>query len=230
MARHDRLRQYAGLLRHVLLFAIFLFAGAGTIHWRRGWVLLAVLLVARIVNSEAVARVNADLLTEREKLPIQRGQPLVDRALLLGFMAAFAALVACSAADVWRWHLLPPPDRALTALGMVLFLAGWWIITLALRTNAFAVTVVRHQPERGHAVVDHGPYRLVRHPMYAGLVLQLLGIPLWLGSTAGMLFAALPIALLFTRIVIEERLLARSLASYDEYRARVRSRLIPGIW
>ncbi|NUO65654.1 MAG: isoprenylcysteine carboxylmethyltransferase family protein [Gemmatimonadaceae bacterium] len=217
-------------MRHVVLFAIFLFAGAGTIHWRRGWVLLAVLLIARILSSEAVARVNADLLAEREKLPLQRGQPLFDRALLPGFMAAMAALVACTAADVWRWHLLPQPGRALAALGMAIFLAGWWIITLALRTNAFAVTVVRHQPERGHAVVERGLYGRVRHPMYAGLVLELLGIPLWLGSTAGILMAIVPIALLFTRILVEERLLVRSLAGYDAYRARVRSRLIPGIW
>jgi protein-S-isoprenylcysteine O-methyltransferase Ste14 len=217
-------------MRHVVLFAIFLFAGAGTIHWRRGWVLLAVLLIARVVSSEAVASVNADLLVEREKLPLQRGQPLLDRVLLPGLMAAFAALVACSAADVSRWHLLPQPGRALASLGMVLFLAGWWIITLALRTNAYAVTVVRHQPERRHALVDHGVYRRVRHPMYAGLVLELLGIPLWLGSTAGMLMAIVPVALLFTRIVVEERLLVRSLDSYDAYRTRVRSRLIPGIW
>jgi len=214
----------------VVLFAIFLFWGAGTTHWRRGWILLAALLVARVVCSEAVARVNADLLAEREKLPLQRGQPLVDRALVLGVMASLAGLVAASAADVWRWRLLPQPDRPLAAIGMALFVAGWWLITLALRTNAFAVTVVRHQPERGHAVVDYGPYRRVRHPMYAGLVLEMLGIPLWLGSTAGMLMATVPIALLFTRILVEERLLARSLPDYDAYRDRVRSRIIPGIW
>lgn len=230
MARFGRARILAGTVGYLLLFAMFLFLGAGTLHWRRGWILLAVLVVARLVAYVAIGRANPDLLAERAKFPIQRGQPLADRVLLTAFMASVAVLVAFTAADVWRWHLLPQPPRTLAALGLLLYLAGWWLVTAALRANAFAVTVVRHQDERGHAVVDRGPYTVVRHPMYSGLVLHHVGIPLWLGSTAGLLFSLVPIAILVVRITVEERLLRRTLAGYDEFRSRVRYRLIPGLW
>ena len=230
MARSGTARILAGTVGYVLLFATLLFAGAGTVRWRRGWILLAVLVVARIVAHLGIARANPDLLDERAKLPLQRGQPLVDRVLLSALMASIAALVAFTAADVWRWRLLPQPPRALAPLGLLLYLAGWWIVTSALRANRFAVAVVRHQDERGHAVADRGPYAVVRHPMYAGLVLHHLGIPLWLGSTAGILFSLVPAGLLVVRILVEERLLRRTLAGYDAYRSRVRYRLIPMLW
>jgi protein-S-isoprenylcysteine O-methyltransferase Ste14 len=100
----------------------------------------------------------------------------------------------------------------------------------ALETNAFATTVVRHQVERGHTVVDRGVYGVVRHPMYAGLVAALLGVPLWLRSPLGLGVALVPIGLLGLRLVLEERVLAQALPAYAEYAARVRFRLVPGLW
>ena len=89
---------------------------------------------------------------------------------------------------------------------------------------------VRHQEERGHSVVTTGPYRIVRHPMYAGLAALMLGMGLWLGSWAAAAASLLPTSILAARIVLEERLLRRSLPGYPEYASRVRSRLIPGLW
>jgi protein-S-isoprenylcysteine O-methyltransferase Ste14 len=110
------------------------------------------------------------------------------------------------------------------------FALGWIIKALALRENAFAVTVVRLQAERQHSLVDTGPYHLVRHPMYAGSPFVLLGLSLWLGSYAAALFAILPLALLMIRIGMEERFLQRELPGYSEYMDRVRYRLVPGLW
>jgi protein-S-isoprenylcysteine O-methyltransferase Ste14 len=104
------------------------------------------------------------------------------------------------------------------------------LVLRALETNAFAVRVVRHQPERGHRVVDAGVYRVVRHPMYAGLCGVMIGVPLWLGSTLGLLCASVPIAMLALRILVEERLLNGSVPGYDAYTQRVRKRLVPGVW
>lgn len=230
MARFGPLRLVAGVAGFTLLFAAFLFGGAGTFRWTRAWILLAVLFVERLIGHFAIARANPELLPERAKLPLQRGQPLVDRVLLAALMATFAGVVWLSGADVWRWHLLPPPPRLLAALGLLMFIVGSWVTTLALRANAFAVTVVRHQEERGHAIADRGPYTIVRHPMYSGLVILYLGIPLWLGSTAGLVAVIVPMAILATRILNEERFLRRNLAGYDAYAARVRYRLIPRLW
>jgi protein-S-isoprenylcysteine O-methyltransferase Ste14 len=113
---------------------------------------------------------------------------------------------------------------------LALFAAGWVLVLKALETNAFAVRVVRHQPERGHRLVDVGVYRVVRHPMYAGLCGVMIGVPLWLGSTLGLLCTIVPIAMLALRILVEERVLRDAVPGYQAYTQRVRKRLVPGVW
>ena len=115
-------------------------------------------------------------------------------------------------------------------MGLALFAAGAALVLKALETNAFAVRVVRHQPERGHRVVDVGVYRVVRHPMYAGLCAVMIGVPLWLGSTLGLLCAIVPILVLALRIGVEERVLRAAVPGYPAYAQRVRNRLVPGVW
>ena len=211
--------------------AIVLFGAAGTVAWPRAWLLLAVLLVVRGASAVTVFRVNPALLRERARVLVHRGQPRADRVILLAFMAtAFVGVPAVAALDVFRWHVLPAPPLPLAGAGLALFAAGWTIIALALRANAFAVTVVRLQDERRHAVVDGGAYGVVRHPMYAGSPLVNVGLGLWLGSYAAALLAIVPLGLLIVRIVLEERFLRRELPGYGEYAARVRYRLLPGIW
>jgi protein-S-isoprenylcysteine O-methyltransferase Ste14 len=161
---------------------------------------------------------------------VQKGQPLADRVLLGGFMASFAALVTFAGADAGRLHLLGALPWWTASIGWMAFVAGWWIVYRALRANAFAVTVVRVQDERGHQVVRTGPYAIVRHPMYAGLVPVMLGMGLWLHSTAATLAALIPTAILVARIALEERMLRARFPEYEEYAAAVRWRLIPGIW
>ena len=223
-------RAIAGILVYVGLFAALLLVPAGTLDWWRAWVLLGVLLVMRAAGTAAAIRVNPEMLAERSGLPLHRGQPLADRVLLLSFMASFAALIAFCPLDVFHLRLLPRPPAAVSVCGIVLFAAGWWIIAQVLRTNAFAVRVVRHQPERGHTLVDTGVYGVVRHPMYAGIIPVLIGMCLWLESYAGALLALVPIGILAARIVLEERFLRRTLPGYDAYTARVRWRLVPRLW
>ena len=103
-------------------------------------------------------------------------------------------------------------------------------MTLALLENAFAAPVVKHQEERQHRVIESGVYGVVRHPMYAGTVPLLVGMPLWLESYAAAILASIPAATLAVRIVVEERFLRRELAGYDAYTQRVRYRLIPFVW
>jgi protein-S-isoprenylcysteine O-methyltransferase Ste14 len=214
-----------------VVVAVVLFAAAGTLDWPRAWVLVAVLLVVRMLSAVAVFRVNPALLRERAGTLVHRGQPWADRVVLFAWMTtAFLGVPAVAALDVFRWHVLPGPPPVLAALGLVLFALGWVIKALALRENAFAVTVVRLQAERRHGVVDTGPYSVVRHPMYAGSPFVLLGQSLWLGSYAAALSAILPLALLLVRIGLEERFLRRELPGYPEYTKRVPYRLLPGIW
>lgn len=218
------------LIGYVALFAALLFAPAHTWHWPAAWTLLGVLLVSRAVSTLDLYRANRGLLRERSRLPLHREQVGLDRVLLPAVMASFAALVAFVSLDHWRLHLLPEAATWVRWSGLTAFAVGWHLVHLALRANRFAVTVVRHQQERGHEIVTTGPYSVVRHPMYAGLIPVMIGIALWLGSLAGAIAALVPIALLATRIIVEERLLRRSLPAYAHYAETVRWRLVPGLW
>ena len=219
-----------GVILNSAIFTGLLFGLAGTLHWARAWWFLGVVLVANVVSMATVFPGNEDLLKERLKPPIQKGQPVADRILVMALLVAFLAVVGFVPIDVFHLHLLPQPAPLISAFGLVLFIAGWSIISLAMKANTFAASVVRHQTERRQTVVDSGVYHVVRHPMYAGAVLLLVGMPLWLGSYAATLLAAVPIAVLALRIVFEEQFLRRELAGYDSYTHRVRYRLVPYFW
>ena len=220
----------ASLVAYVALFAAFLFVPARTIHWRAAWILLAVLFVVRAASTVRLWRVRRDLLVERAKGIIQREQLPADRVLLLAFMACYAALIAFASADRWSLHLLPVLPAWLRVAGLALFAGGWVIVHFALEANAFAVTVVRYQGDRGQTVADTGLYRTIRHPMYAGIIVVMIGFCLWLGSTAALIAVCLPTAIAAVRLVHEERLLRATLEGYAGYTTRVRWRLVPLLW
>ncbi len=145
-------------------------------------------------------------------------------------MASYFALFLLIGKDVFEFQLLPKPGPLVSAVGLLLILASARLVYLTLRENKFAAPVVKHQADRQHAVVDTGMYSRVRHPMYAGIILFLIGTCLWLGSYAAVAFVTVPAGFLILRIYIEERFLRRKLPGYDEYCQRVRYRLIPGVW
>ena len=223
-------RYVLGALLQPAILALLLFGPAGTFAWWRAWVLVGVVAVGTAVSLGGLARANPALLTERLTRPLQEGQPFADKLILLVYLAAFAGLVAFIPEDVFRLRVFAAPAPIVSTLGLGLFAAGWSLAAVALRANAFAAPVVKHMAERRQAVVDTGVYAIVRHPMYAGIVLLLLGMPLWLESYAALLLASVPITLLAVRIAIEERFLRRALAGYGAYTERVRFRLIPGVW
>jgi protein-S-isoprenylcysteine O-methyltransferase Ste14 len=219
-----------GVLFNVAIFGGFLFLPAGTLDWWRAWVFLGVAFVGTVASTVSVFRANKALLEERFKPPVQQGQPLADKIVVVLLIAAFVGLIVSIPLDVCRFHLIAKPGTLASSLGLVLVVVGWWIMTLALTENAFAAPVVKHQRERQHTVIESGVYSLVRHPMYAGAVPLLVGIPLWLESYAAAMLASVPIGTLVLRILVEEQFLRRVLAGYDAYTERVRYRLIPLLW
>jgi protein-S-isoprenylcysteine O-methyltransferase Ste14 len=219
-----------GIISNVAIFGGLLFLPAGTLDWWRAWVFLGVVFVGAVASTVDLFRVNSGLLEERFKPPLQTGQPLADKIILILFVGAFFGLIAFIPLDVFRFHLMEKPGTVVSSLGLVLFVTGWWIMSLALRENAFAAPVVKLQEEREQTVIDTGVYGVVRHPMYAGGILLLVGMPLWLESCATALLASLPIGLLALRILVEEQFLRRELKGYDAYTERIRYRLIPFLW
>jgi protein-S-isoprenylcysteine O-methyltransferase Ste14 len=214
----------------VALFAVLLFSTAGTWAWWRAWVLLGLMIVGMVASTMRMLSGHKDLLVERLKPLIQRGQPLTDKIILLLYVSSYVGLFCFIPEDVFHWHLMSQPGMFVSSFGMVLFLAGARMVSLAMRENRFAAAVVKHQEDRHHEVIDTGVYSVVRHPMYAGIIPMLVGASLWLESYAAALAALVPAGLLAVRILVEERFLKRELDGYDAYTKRVRYRLIPFLW
>ncbi len=115
---------------NLIIFGWTLFSIAGTWHWWRAWVFIAVIELATVIVMLAALRDQPGLLRERFKGVIQRGQPWNDRLVIVPFLLGYAALLAFTPLDVWQLHLLPRPGLAASSLGMVLIVAGYWIIAL----------------------------------------------------------------------------------------------------
>jgi len=212
----------------VVMGAVLFFA-AGDWHWPQAWIFLGEFGVCSLAVCGWLLRHDPELLKTRLSAPVHREQMPWDRIFMLAIFVAFFGWMVLIGLDARRfeWSEMPlwvqPLGAVLIALGMV---AIWQ----TFRYNTFAAPQVRIQAERGHRVITEGPYRYVRHPMYAGSLLWLLGTPLLLGSWWGAAAVPLLIAGLAPRAIGEERMLRRELSGYDEYAARVRWRFIPGIW
>jgi protein-S-isoprenylcysteine O-methyltransferase Ste14 len=220
----------AGVVFNVAFYALLLFVPAGTLYWWRAWMFLAVTIVVMIAAIFSMLPDSAGLFSQRAKGVIQKGQPLWDRVLVILLVVSFVGQIVFIPLDVFRFHLAPKPGGLVSFLGLALYVAGWWIMTLAMKANPFAVPVVRFQEERHQRVIDAGIYAIVRHPMYAGFIPMVVGPALWLGSYVAVLVAIVPIAVLAARSVFEEQFLKRELKNYDAYMEKVRYRLIPFVW
>jgi protein-S-isoprenylcysteine O-methyltransferase Ste14 len=223
------LKLIASIVSNLVIFAVLLFLPAATLHWWRAWVFIGVVLVGAVGSLVGLSG-HKGLLAERLKPPVQKGQPLADKILLVLYLTTFFGSIAFIPLDVFRFHLMGKPGTFVSSLGLALLIAGWWVAYLALRENAFAAPVVKHQEERQQTVIDTGVYSIVRHPMYAGGSLLTVGAPLWLGSYPAALLASVPIGTLALRIVFEERFLRRELKGYESYTKRVPYRLVPFLW
>jgi protein-S-isoprenylcysteine O-methyltransferase Ste14 len=219
-----------GALFQIALFAILLFLPAGTWNWPRAILFLMVYGLLLLVSTVVLARLAPASLEARLSAPIDKSQPMADRVVTSFLFLSFIAWFVLIPIDVFHLQLLPPPHFTVSVFGAALFLAGFGILITALFQNAFAVPIVRDQSERGQVLIDTGLYARVRHPIYFGFLLFLIGIALWLESYASLL--ALPFVFVFViaRIFVEEKTLQETLPGYVEYMAKVRYRLISFVW
>jgi protein-S-isoprenylcysteine O-methyltransferase Ste14 len=208
---------------------VVLFASAGTLDWPGAWIFLAGMVSLGLPAGLLLARHDPALLEERLRPWVQKEQTAADKILLSVLSLLIFGWLVFMALDAvrFRWSSIPPWVQAIGALSILLsVLIGY----RTLRENSFAAPVVKIQKDRGHTVVTTGPYRFVRHPMYAGALFFFFGTPLLLGSWWGLAWALGLTGLLVIRIRIEEKALRAELPGYEEYAARVRYRLIPRVW
>jgi protein-S-isoprenylcysteine O-methyltransferase Ste14 len=206
-----------------------LFLSAGTIDWLNGWAFMGEFVIGGLAVTLWLARHDPGLLRERMGGAFQKGQVPADKVFMAVMLVVWYGWLVLMALDARRWRLSHMPE-ALSYIGALLIAVGFFVVWLTFRENSFAAPVIRIQQERGQRVIDSGPYRYVRHPMYAGAILYLIGMPLLLGSWLGLLVLPLILGVLMTRIPMEEAALRQGLPGYAEYTARVPYRLLPGIW
>ena len=181
-----------------------------------GWAVFAVY---------AFASIDDDLAKERFNPP----EPGADRLPLRAIRVIAIAHLVVGALDAGRWHLAPVPDLV-RAIALPVMVVSALLIVQSMRANRFFSPVVRVQSERGHRVVDRGPYGTIRHPGYLGMIVSVLASGLVLGSWLGFAFAVAYAALILRRVFFEDAFLQVNLAGYADYTRRVPYRLIPGGW
>lgn len=211
------------------IIGAIIFLAAGTIHYAGGWLWLGEMVALSIVMGAHMLRVDPDLLRERLKPPVQKGQPLADKLVLIPILLLMFGGMGFMAADAARWRWSPAPPVAQGA-GCALLLASILFMYWTMRANSFAAPVVKIQKARGQAVATTGPYAFVRHPLYLGALFYIAATSLTLGSYGGLLTVPPLAALLVVRIGVEERTLRAGLAGYADYARRVRWRLLPGVF
>jgi protein-S-isoprenylcysteine O-methyltransferase Ste14 len=212
----------------VVALGALLFAASGSLHWPAAWVFLVTSTIIGPACGLWLARTDPALLAERLRPTFQAGQPAADKKFMLIFVAA--ALVWLIAIGLDRRAHASNVPQALQVIGFAMYLLSTVFVMWVFRENSFAAPVVRVQAERGHHVISTGPYAVVRHPMYGSIMLFFVGVPLLLGSWWGLVIAPAFAVLFAVRTGIEERALAADLPDYADYAARVRYRLLPGLW
>jgi protein-S-isoprenylcysteine O-methyltransferase Ste14 len=221
------------MLCQVAGIGALLFVPAGTVRWPAAWILLLETGGLGFVIGLWLARHDPALLAERMSVFRQPDQKLWDKFLLPVLVVLWGGWLVAMGRDAARRaarpHAFAMPVAAQVA-GALCIIICMWICFLTFRENSYAAPVVKIQAGRGQTVVTTGPYRYVRHPMYAGVLFFFVGAPLLLGSWLGLALAPVLAAVLAFRAILEERTLRAELAGYTEYAARVRYRLIPGIW
>lgn len=206
--------------------AAILFFAAGTLNWGWAWAFVALYLLGVAVNGVLLMRYNPQTIAERSSAEGMRNWDKVVGGLF-GIILFIGIPLVSGLDERFGWTSM---SIALHLTGGAVFTLGFALLVWSMVANAHFATVVRLGEEGKHKVCDQGPYRLVRHPGYVGATLQAVAIPMLLGSWWGVTAGVVAAGLLVVRTMLEDRDLRRELAGYAEYAARVRYRLLPGIW
>ena len=220
------LRAVVSGLCGLVVLGFVLFYPAGTSHYWQGWVFMAAFLAATIVPSIYLGRTNPAALQRRMRAGPRAETRTVQKFIIIGAFLGVFAMVALSALDHrFGWSSVP---TAVVLIGDVLVVVGLIVAMLVVVQNGYAAATVTVEADQ--KVVSSGLYGLVRHPMYVGNAILMLGTPLALGSYWGLVMLVPGVLVLIFRILDEERALVAELAGYRDYTQQVHYRLLPYVW
>lgn len=199
------------------------FLPAGTLRFWEAWAYLAILFVPMVMVLVHFLKRDPEVLERRMRTREKEGTQRIF--VLAGTLLFLAGLLLVGFDRRWGWSAVP---TALVVAADIIVLAGYGIFVLVLRANRYLSRTV--EVDAGQKIVTNGPYAVVRHPMYAGILLLYLSTPIALGSVWALIPFVILAALFPVRILNEEKVLLREMPEYEGYMAKTRFRLIPGIW
>jgi protein-S-isoprenylcysteine O-methyltransferase Ste14 len=204
-----------------------LFGIAGRVDWPAAWLVMLLFTGHLLLSGWLLLRHDPELLKER--LKTASNVPQWDRLIARANRFLLAIFLATAALDAgrFRWSAMPMIVRA---IGTAAVVAQIGVVYWCAAANRFLSGRSRIQSDRGHTVVQHGPYRFVRHPLYVSRIVSIAGLALMLGSWIALVPAVLHALLLVVRTSLEDRLLTTELPGYREYAQHVPARLVPGLW
>ncbi len=214
------------VLTSVVLMGLVLFLSAGRLDWPAAWIFLGTYVLVILTLGVWAMRKNPEVVNERGKMQNMKSW---DKTLMTIYTVMLFVVFATAGLDAGRfgWSVMP---IAVQVAGYIALLFAMAVTYWAMASNPFLSTIVRIQDDRGQYVVTAGPYRYVRHPMYAMILLMYPGIALLLGSWWALLPAAVIIIVFVIRTALEDKTLQVELPGYAEYAQRTRYRLVPGVW
>src|SRR3954469_11057194 len=208
-----------------VFFGVLLFCPAGTFDYWQAWLFIAVFEVGTMIPTIYLAVKYPDALRRRTRTPFAEGR-MVQKLIYVGIIVTTCSAGVVSALDHrFGWSAVP---TTVVVLGNVLVLVGLAVAEVVVIQNNYAaatITVEKDQP-----VVSTGLYSVVRHPMYVGALILVVGMPLALGSYWGLLTMIPGVLIFAARITDEEKALRQELAGYEDYIDKVHYRLVPYVW
>lgn len=206
----------------MIVMGLVLFLPAGSLEYWEAWIWWSIISAITLLITTYFVKRNPDLLSRRMKVKEEEPQPGIIK--ILSFLSLLAYLVP---GFDYRYHWSAVPVWLIIAANSLVLL-GYIFIFLVFKENSYASTVI--QVEEDQQVIKTGPYAIVRHPMYTGLLIMQLFTPLALGSYWALIFSFLFIPTIIFRIRKEEAMLSRDLPGYTEYLNKIPYRLVPSIW
>ena len=221
-----KIKTLFGFVELVAIIVLFLFAPAGSFNFWQAWVYSIIFIMSSATITVYLWKRDPELLARRVEVG-----PVAEKEKTQKIIQVFASLLFISILIVpsldhrFGWSNVP---LYIVIIGDILVVLGFFLVFLVFKENTFAAATIEIATDQ--KVITTGPYSMVRHPMYSGALIMLVGTPLALGSWWGLLVLIPFTLIIILRLLDEEKFLSQKLTGYNEYCQKVRYRLIPFLW